>query len=208
MGDAFQSHALLVVISAPSGAGKTTLCQQLTTADPGIGRAITCTTRTPRPGERDGVDYYFLAADTFQKRVQAGEFLEHATVHGNQYGTLRSEVLNRLRAGGDVLLNVDVQGAASIREQARQNMELRRAMVQVFLSTASLTELELRLRKRNQDSEEVIRKRLAAARREIAEWRHFDYLLISTTIPDDLRRMQVILESERMRTSRVAPPQP
>ena len=201
------NRALLIVISAPSGAGKTTLCQQLTAADPRIARAITCTTREPRPGERDGVDYYFLDPESFLRRVQAGEFLEHATVHGNRYGTLNREVWSRLRNGQDVLLNVDVQGAAAIRTRAQEDDELRIAMVQVFLSTASLAELETRLRKRNQDAEDVIRRRLGAAREEIAHWRHFDYLLVSTSIPEDLRRMQVIVETERMRTSRATPPQ-
>src|SRR5512137_2732834 len=107
--------SLLILISAPSGAGKTTLCQQLLASHPGMTRAITCTTRDPRAGEQDGVDYYFLDTDSFLKRVQAGNFLEHATVHGNSYGTLKSEVLTKLRRNNDVLLNVDVQGAASIR---------------------------------------------------------------------------------------------
>src|SRR5512143_1419024 len=101
---------LLVLISAPSGGGKTTLCQQLLAARPALTRAVTCTTRRPRPGETEGVDYYFLEPDVFLKRVEAGEFLEHATVHGQSYGTLKSEVLVRLRAGPDVLLNIDVQG--------------------------------------------------------------------------------------------------
>ena len=101
---------LLIVLSAPSGGGKTTLCQQLLAARPDMRRAITCTTRAPRPGEEEGVDYYFLDATTFLKRVQAGNFLEHATVHGNSYGTLKSEVVEKLRQGTDVLLNVDVQG--------------------------------------------------------------------------------------------------
>src|SRR6267142_5479390 len=114
-------NPLLVVISAPSGTGKTTLCEQLLKARPNLTRAITCTTRDPRPGERDGVDYYFLDAATFLKRVQAGNFLEHATVHGNSYGTLKSEVLGKLRQGKDVILNVDVQGAAAIRAHAEQD---------------------------------------------------------------------------------------
>src|SRR6266568_8244440 len=104
---------LLVLISAPSGGGKTTLCQQLLVARPQMTRAVTCTTRPPRKGEQDGVDYFFLDADSFLKRVQAGNFLEHATVYGNSYGTLKGEVLGKLRQGKDVLLNVDVQGAAA-----------------------------------------------------------------------------------------------
>src|SRR5436853_5554582 len=109
-------NPLLIVLSAPSGTGKTTLCEQLLDTRPNLTRAITCTTREPRSGEQDGVDYYFLDAATFLKRVQAGNFLEHATVFGNSYGTLKSEVLGKLRQGKDVILNVDVQGAAKIRE--------------------------------------------------------------------------------------------
>src|SRR5260221_14250718 len=115
---------LLILISAPSGGGKTTLCERLLAARPGMSRAVTCTTRAPREGERDGVDYYFLNAESFLKRVQAGNFLEHATVYGNSYGILKSEVLGKMRQGQDVLLNVDVQGAATIRERALQDPEL------------------------------------------------------------------------------------
>jgi guanylate kinase len=127
---------LLVLISAPSGGGKTTLCQQLLGARPQMTRAVTCTTRLPRKGERDGADYYFLDATSFLKRVQAGNFLEHATVYGNSYGILKAEVLGKLRQGKDVLLNVDVQGAATIREKAQEDPELKRALVSVFLTPA------------------------------------------------------------------------
>jgi len=198
---------LLVLISAPSGGGKTTLCQQLLEARPHMTRAVTCTTRTPRAGERDGVDYFFLDADSFLKRVQAGNFLEHATVYGNSYGTLKGEVLGKLRQGKDVLLNVDVQGAATIRQRAEEDPELKRALVSVFLTPPSLAVLEERLKKRGTDSAAVIQKRLGVARQEIAQWKNFDYLLISSTISEDLRRMQAIVEAEKMRPSRVQAPE-
>src|SRR5262245_41698189 len=194
---------LLVVISAPSGAGKTTMGERTLANRPEMTRAVTCTTREPRPGEKEGVDYYFLDAATFLKRVQAGNFLEHATVYGNSYGTLKSEVLGKLRQGKDVLLNVDVQGAAAIRQRAEEDAELKRALVCVFLTPPSVSVLEERLRKRGSDSQAVIQKRLSVARQEIAQWKNFDYLLISTAISEDLRRMLAIIEAEKMRASRL-----
>jgi guanylate kinase len=139
--------------------------------------------------------------------VQAGNFLEHATVYGNSYGTLKSEVLGKLRQGNDVLLNVDVQGAATIRDKAQDDPELRAALVTVFLTPPSLAVLEERLRKRGTDSQAVIQKRLSVARQEIAQWKHFDYLLLSGSITEDLRRMQAIIEAEQMRTARLQPPE-
>jgi len=198
---------LLVVISAPSGAGKTTVCQQLLAARSDMTRAITCTTRPARPGERDGVDYFFLDAADFLRRVRAGSFLEHATVYGHSYGTLKLEVVGKLRTGKDVLLNVDVQGAASIRAAAEGDPELKRVLISVFLTPASLAMLETRLRRRNTDSPAVIQKRLGVARQEIAQWKHFDYLLVSGSVAEDLRRMQAIIEAEKMRSARSPAPE-
>jgi len=198
---------LLVVISSPSGAGKTTLCQQVLAARPEMTRAVTCTTRPPRPGEQEGVDYYFLDPASFLRRVQAGHFLEHATVYGHSYGTLKAEVLGKLRQGRDVLLNVDVQGAATIRQQAQAEPELRRALVSVFLTTPSLSVLEERLRRRGSDAPAVIQKRLSVARQEIAQWRNFDYLLISDSVAEDLRRMLAILEAEKLKSARAQAPE-
>jgi guanylate kinase len=196
---------LLIVISAPSGGGKTTLCQGLLAARPGITRAITCTTRPPRPGETDGVDYYFLDAASFLKRVQAGNFLEHATVYGHSYGTLKAEVLGKLRAGQDVLLSVDVQGAATIRARAQEDPELKRALVTVFLTPPTAAVLEERLRRRGTDSPAAIQKRLSVARQEVAQWRNFDYLIVSRSKEADLQRMLAILDAEKLRTHRLPP---
>ena len=198
---------LLILISAPSGGGKTTLCDMLLAACPNMTRAVTCTTREPRPGEKDGVDYYFLEAGNFLKRLQAGNFLENATVYGNSYGLLKSELLGKLREGKDVLLNVDVQGAATIRERAEDESELKRALVTVFLTPPSIEVLEERLKKRGADASAVIQKRLGVARQEIAQWKNFNYLLISTSKPEDLRRMLAIVETEKMRVARSQAPE-
>jgi guanylate kinase len=198
---------LLVLISAPSGGGKTTLCQHLLAARPQMTRAVTCTTRPPREGERDGADYYFLDVASFQRHVEASDFLEHATVYGNSYGTLKVEVLDKLRQGKDVLLNVDVQGAAAIQEKTREVPELKRALVSVFLTPPSLSIVEQRLRRRGTDSAAVIQQRLGVARQEIAQWRHFDYLLLSASIDEDLRQMLAIIEAEKMRSARVQAPE-
>lgn len=196
------SSPLMLLISAPSGAGKTTVCEQLLQTTPGLARAITCTTRSPRAGEVDGKDYYFLDDATFQARQAASEFLESAQVYGKRYGTLRSEVLSRLDHGQDVLLNIDVQGAKTIRAKARADAELARVLVTVFLAPASLDVLAERLAKRGKDAPEVIQTRLQAAREELACWRDYDYLVLSTSIEEDLRRMRTIYEAEKRRVTR------
>jgi guanylate kinase len=201
------ANSLLLVIAAPSGAGKTTLVHRLLAARPNLVRAVTCTTRAPRRGEQDGQDYYFFSPAEFERRRAAGEFLEHAQVYGHHYGVLRSELLGKLHQGRDVLLNVDVQGSASIRAQAQADPELRRALVMIFLTPASRSVLEQRLRQRGTDSEDVIARRLAVARQEVAQWVHFDYLLISTTVEEDLRRALVLVEAEKMRQARAQAPE-
>jgi guanylate kinase len=200
------SAPLLILISAPSGGGKTTLCNQLLASRPDMVRAVTCTTREPRPGEKDGVDYYFFSAAEFQRHEQAGEFIEYATVFGRSYGILKSELLDKLRSGRDVLLNVDVQGAATIRGRVQKEPELQRALVSIFLTPASITVLEARLKNRASDSAAEIQKRLAVARQEIAQWKDFDYLVISTSIAEDLRLALAIVEAEKMRAARAEAP--
>jgi guanylate kinase len=196
------STPMLIVISAPSGGGKTTLCQQLLSRHPEMTRAITCTTRPARPGEVDGRDYYFIDSEEFRLRVEAGAFLEHARVHEQSYGTPKAEVLEKLRQGNDVLLNIDVQGAATVCSRAMADAELREALVTVFLTPATFGVLESRLRRRGTDSTGELEKRMGAARHEIAQWRNFQYLIISTSIAEDVRRMEAIIDAERMRQSR------
>ncbi len=196
------SSPLIFLISAPSGVGKTTVCQGLLAAQPTLRRAVTCTTRPPRVGEQDGVDYYFLGEDDFGARVQRGDFLEHASVYGRSYGTLKSEVRDHLVAGRDVLLNIDVQGAAAVRTAAATDPALASALVTVFYTTATRQELEVRLRGRAADPEAVIQRRLAEAGVEAARWGEFDYLVVSGSRAEDLQRMQIIFAAEKLRQTR------
>ena len=198
MSSAVSSTPLLVVVSAPSGAGKSTLCDNVRAALPSVSRAVTCTTREPRDGEADGVDYYFLGEEEFLARVESGEFLENTVVHGNHYGVLKSELRAKLAGGSDVLLNIDVQGAATLRERAATDPVLSRSLVTVFLRPPSLEELEQRLRGRGTDSDEVIARRLAIARDEMDQAEKFDHTLTSQTREADVDRMLGIIENVRL----------
>ncbi len=193
---------VLLLITAPSGAGKTTVSRNLLARTPGLVRAVTCTTRSPRGTERHGVDYHFLSPADFEARVGAGEFLEHARVYSNRYGTLKSEVLHRLAAGNDVLLSVDVQGAAAIRAQAATDPVLAASLVTAFIMPPTPAELERRLHGRGEDASEIVAARLAAAQAEMETWRQCDYLLVSGTEREDLEAMQQILAVERLKTAR------
>jgi len=198
--------ALLVVLSGPSGGGKTTLCQNTLASAEGLTRAVTCTTRSPRPGERDGVDYHFLDEAEFARRVRAEEFLEYAAVHGASYGTLKQDVTDLLAAGHDVLLNIDVQGAGTVRLRAAEDPVLGRALMTVFLAPSGPGALEERLRGRGTEDEASLTRRLSAARGEIDRWMEFDYLLVSGDRDEDVRRLRLVMEAERMRTIRCGPP--
>lgn len=198
-----RSSGVLLLVSAPSGGGKTTVCTGLLAAHPGLRRVVTCTTRPPRAGEVDGVDYHFFGRGEFEARVAAGDFLEHAEVYGNRYGTLKESVRGLLRAGCDVLLNIDVQGAASVRGAAAAEAELGAALVTVFLTPATRGELEQRLRGRGSESDETLDRRLAAAADEVAQAGRFDYLVVSGTREEDLRRVTAIYEAEQVRRHRV-----
>ena len=198
MSSAVSSTPLLVVVSAPSGAGKSTLCDNVRAALPSASRAVTCTTREPRDGELDGVDYYFLGEEEFLALVEGGEFLENAVVHGNHYGVLKSELRAKLVEGNDVLLNIDVQGAATIRERAATDPVLSRSLVTVFLCPPSLGELEQRLRGRGTDSEEAIARRLAIAKDEMDQAEKFNHTLTSQTREADVDRLLGIIENVRL----------
>ena len=198
-----QAIPLLLLVTAPSGAGKTTVARNLLASTPSLQRVVTCTTRRPRGGERDGVDYHFLAPAEFERRRIAGEFLEYAEVYGNWYGTLKREVVDRLEAGSDVLLCTDVQGAAAIQEMSAQDPLLSKALVSVFIMPPSLAELERRLRTRAEDAADVIARRLSVAQHEITRWRSCDFVVVSASMGEDLAAVQGILAAEKLRVTRV-----
>ncbi|MDZ4199174.1 MAG: guanylate kinase, partial [Kiritimatiellia bacterium] len=196
------SIPLWIVVSAPSGAGKTTLCERLRKSHPGMRYSVSCTTRPPRPGEQDGVHYTFLLESDFLKRVADSAFLEYARVHGHWYGTLREPVESALQSGCDVLMDIDVQGAAQIREALiplPKDHRLRRAYIDVFISPPSIEELRRRLTSRGQDSAEVIERRLAQAESEMARAGEYQFQIVN----DDLDRASEALiawvRSERQR---------
>lgn len=194
-------RALLIVMSAPSGAGKTTLCRRLLEDDPRLACSISCTTRAPRPGETDGAHYYFLSEPEFARRAEAGYFLEHAEVHGHRYGTPRGFVEATLAEGRDVLLNIDVQGAARIRTWVfgPAGEPLRAAFVDVFVTPPSLEALAARLGGRGQDAADEIAKRLHNAAGEMRQWRDYRYLVVNDALEDAVARLRAIRLAEHCR---------
>ena len=178
----------LFIIAAPSGAGKTSLVRALLATNPGIEVSISYTTRPRRPGERDGVDYHFVAQDTFRKLVQAGDFLEYAQVFDHYYGTSRSKVLEQLGSGLDVILEIDWQGAQQVRRTMANT-------VSIFILPPSRQALEQRLISRKQDSEEVVRRRLQEAMTEISHYDEFDYIVVNDDFDSTLKELQAIIKS-------------
>ena len=191
---------ILYLVSGPSGSGKTTLCRRL--ASEGLAQyAVSATTRDPREGEVNGTAYHFLSIEKFKSKVDNDDFIEYANVHGNYYGTLKSEVISHLKSGRDIVMDIDVQGAAAIRKI--EDELLQSCMVDLFVMPESEDELESRLRNRMTDSEEVITLRLKNSIEEMARWNEYSYLLISGSMEDDYNTFQNILLTERRRVSRI-----
>ena len=188
------------MISAPSGGGKTTLVEALRQT-PGFIYSVSCTTRPPRTGEVDGEDYQFSSEANFLARVAAGEFLEHAQVHGHRYGTLRQPIVTNLQKGLDVLIDIDTQGAATIRGCG--DPFIRQAMVDVFIMPPDLDELRRRLTKRGTETPAQIEERLVQAAREMKVWRDYRYTLISQSVEGDLQKFQHIIGAERYLSRRL-----
>ena len=193
----------LCVVSGPSGSGKTTVCRKARELEQCV-YSISCTTRKPREGEVDGKDYYFLEKEEFLARTLRGEFLEWAKVHGNFYGTLRSEVLRHIEVGQDVLMDIDIQGAALVR--SCDDSFIRNAVVDVFILPPTMEELRNRLTGRNTESEDQLRLRLYNALEEMRHWRDYRYAILSGTPEQDLAQFRAILQAERLRSSRLRTP--
>jgi guanylate kinase len=196
----FSRRGILFVVSAPSGAGKTTLVEALRQT-PNLFYSVSCTTRAPRSGEVDGEDYRFLADADFRARVAAGDFLEYAQVHGDYYGTLRELVLTNLSNGVDALIDIDTQGAATIRNC--DDAIIREALADVFIMPPNIDELRRRLHKRGTETEEQINRRLETALQEMKLWRDYRYTIISGSIDEDLERFRHIMAAESYLTRRL-----
>lgn len=190
-------RGMLVILSSPSGAGKSTLSRRLMAWDPTLSFSVSATTRPPRPGEVDGRDYHFRSRAEFEAMVAAGEMLEHAEVFGNLYGSPKAPVVAAMEAGRDTLFDIDWQGGQQIR-----NSTLGRDVVSIFILPPSIAELDRRLRSRGQDSDAVIRGRMAKSEAEISHWAEYDYVLVNRDLDEAEAQLRTILMAERMRRDR------
>ena len=192
-----ERRGLLMVLSSPSGAGKTTLARRLIEADAGIAMSVSVTTRPPRPGETDGRDYHFIDDKRFVRMREGDELLEWARVFDNFYGTPRAPVEAAIKSGRDILFDIDWQGAQQLSEKMKHDV------VRVFILPPSVTALERRLQTRAQDSAEVVRRRMEAASAEISHWPEYDYVIVNADIDGSLAGLKAILTAERLKRERL-----
>jgi guanylate kinase len=193
---AIQRRGLMLVLSSPSGAGKTTLSRQLLDNDKQIQLSVSCTTRQKRPGERDGVDYRFVDTATFRGMIERKQFLEYAEVFGNYYGTPKAPVDEALAGGRDVLFDIDWQGTQQLRDKGRADL------VTVFILPPSTRDLEKRLLTRAQDPKEIVAQRMAKAADEMSHWAEYDYVVVNSDIGTSLTNLKAILTAERLKRER------
>jgi len=186
----------MLVLSSPSGAGKSTISRALLEKHPDLTMSVSTTTRPMRPGEVEGRDYYFVDTKTFEDMVEQGEFLEHAKVFDNYYGTPRKPVFDALKNGKDVLFDVDWQGTQQLRQNARDDL------ASIFILPPSIEELERRLYARAQDPEDVVKKRMAKASSEMSHWAEYDYIIVNETISHSVSETEAILAAERLKRDR------
>jgi guanylate kinase len=189
-------RGFLLVLSSPSGAGKTTITRRLVAADPGLALSVSVTTRPPRQGEVDGRDYYFIDRTRFDEMLAHGDLLEHATVFGNSYGTPRGPIEEALAAGRDVVGDVDWQGTQQLTNSVAKDL------VSVFVLPPSLAALEARLRTRAQDSAAVVAQRMAKSVEEMSHWPEYDYVIVNRDVEESVAQIQAIVTAERLRRIR------
>ncbi|MGE0096259.1 MAG: guanylate kinase [Alphaproteobacteria bacterium] len=189
-------RGIMLVLSSPSGAGKTTLSRLLLERDVTMTMSVSCTTRPKRPGETPGVDYHFVDEAAFEGMIAQGDMLEHAEVFGNRYGTPRKPVETALASGRDVLFDIDWQGTQQLKQTARDDV------VSVFVLPPSFSELEKRLHSRAQDTPDVVARRMAKASDEMSHWAEYDYIIVNQDIEDSVASVQAILTAERLRRAR------
>lgn len=194
--DGIARRGLMLVLSSPSGAGKSTIARALLAQDGELSMSVSVTTRPARPGEQDGRDYLFIDRASFEAMIAEGALLEYATVFGNSYGSPRGPVEETLAAGRDVLFDVDWQGTQQLRQNARADL------VSIFILPPSRAELERRLRARAQDPEEVVRRRMAKAADEMSHWAEYDYIVVNREIATAVAEVKAILAAERLRRER------
>ena len=190
-------RGLLIILSSPSGAGKSTLAGRLMAWDASLSFSVSATTRSPRPGELDGREYYFRERADFEDMIDAGEMLEHAEVFGNLYGSPRAPVQEAIEAGRDVIFDIDWQGGQQVR-----NSTLSKDVVSIFILPPSIAELDRRLRARGQDSPDVIATRMAQSEAEISHWAEYDYVLVNEDIDETEEKLKTILTAERLHRDR------
>lgn len=195
-----RGRGVLLVVSSPSGAGKTTLCRRLRDEFPNIGFSVSYTTRAPRPGETDGVEYNFIDKDRFDEMVTNDEFAEYALVHGNMYGTAAAQVHHALEAGRDLLFDIDFQGGRSLRKRFEHDEKV--DVVQVFILPPSMEELARRLRSRASDSQEVIARRLKMARAELEHYDEYDYVIVNDDLDGAYDKLRAVYLAQQHRQER------
>ncbi len=193
-----ERRGILFVVSAPSGAGKTTLCQQIVSAVPGLKHSVSYTTRRPRPGEQHGREYFFVDEPAFREMAARGEFAEWATVYGNLYGTPKRLLTDMMATGTDILLDVDTQGAMQIKERFQD-------AIYIYILPPSLHALRSRLLQRAGDAPDEIERRLKKAREEVWSYRHYDYVIRNEDVKQALKELESVIVTERIRTKRLDP---